>query len=250
MLAWTSRGLTIAETWFDEPLPGADQADIIRYRQALTPLGPNPSDFYTLISDLTQSEEALLDRIQKDGRYKIRRAEERDGFALEVWDRADPAFMSDFVAFYNGFAAQKGLQALDGGHLRLLAGDGRLDLARVRSAEGDAIVYHAHYTHLGRARLLHSASQFRGSDDSNFRNLVGRANRWLHWKGLQRFKAGGHTCYDWGGWYEGQEDKERLGINQFKESFGGEVQRTYNGELLLTTRAKAMAWVARLMGRR
>jgi hypothetical protein len=249
MLSWTSRGLKIAETWFDEPVPAAGLVDIVRYRQALQPLSEGADDFYTLIIDLTQPEAALFDRIHKDGRYQIRRAEDKDGFGMEVWDRREDGFLDAFLAFYDGFAALKGLPSLDRNHLKLLQREGRLDLTRVMH-EGQAIVYHAHYVHGGRARLLHSASQFRGSEDPAFRTLVGRANRWLHWKDMVRLKAEGTGCFDWGGWYEGQEDKARLNINQFKETFGGEVQRTYNGELLLTLKAKVMARVARLLGRR
>jgi len=250
MLVWKSRGLTIAETWFDESLPAAGQADVVQYRQAPQPLAPAATDFYTLVTDLMLSEEVLFERIQKDSRDKIRRADEREGLTLEVWDRADPVFLEAFLTFYSGFATQRGLPPLWAGHLRLLQKEGRLDLARACTNDGTAIVYHANYTHRGRARLLHSASRFRDSDDSCFRNKVGRANRWLHWKGLQRLKASGHTCYDWGGWYEGTQDMARLSINRFKESFGGEMQRTYNGRLLLTTKAKVLDFAARLVGRR
>lgn len=108
-------------------------------------------------------------------------------------------------------------------------------------------MYHANYVHGGRARLLHSASHFRNSNDSGYRNMVGRANRWLHWKALLRFKASGHTCYDWGGWYDGTDDDARLNINRFKEGFGGEKQLTYNGKLLLTAKAKVVGFASRLI---
>lgn len=251
MLHWTSRGLEIVELWFDEELPQGVQPDIVRHRQAFEPKAAVASDFYTLTTDLTLDPEALLGQVQKETRYEIRRAQEKDQALLEAWDGKDSAFFDQFVAFYQEFAAQKGLQALDPQHLRLMASAGRLDLSRARIAtEAEALVYHAHYRHGGRARLLHSASRFRGSSDSGFRALVGRVNRWLHWQDLTRFKADGTTWYDWGGWYEGQEDQDRLRINQFKESFGGTALRTYNCEVLRSTKARIFAGIARLLGRR
>lgn len=249
MLVWKTRNLTIAETWFDEPLPAVGQVDVVNYRQAPQPLDSAAENFYTLVTDLGLSEDNLFARIQKTTRDKIRRADERDELTLEVGDPNDPAFVEAFVDFYAEFAVQKGLAPLSAEYLQLLQQEGRLDLARVRAGDGQAIVYHANYAHRGRARLLYSASHFRNSSDSGFRNKVGRANRWLHWKALQRFKASGHHCYDWGGWYDGKNDLARLNINRFKEGFGGERQLTYNGRLLLTAKAKVVDFAARLIDR-
>lgn len=249
MLVWKTRNLTIAETWFEEPLPEDPQVDIVNYRQAPQPLEPAAENFYTLVTDLSPSEEIIFAQIHKHNREKIRRAEERDDLALEVDEKDDPAFLKAFLAFYGKFAEQKGLAPLSEEYLQLLKNEGRLDLARVCTSDGDAIAYHANYTHRGRARLLHSASHFRNSNDSGFRNMVGRANRWLHWKALLRFKASGHACYDWGGWYEGTDDHARLNINRFKEGFGGERQLAYNGKLLLTAKAKVLDLASRLIDR-
>ncbi|WLT30174.1 hypothetical protein [Geothrix sp. PMB-07] len=249
MLLWKSHGLKIAELWFDEQLPAGSKPDIIRFRQSLTPKGEGVSDFFSLVTDLALDEDALAARLQKDNRYKIRRAEEKDGCLLEIW-KGEAAFFDAFVTFYQDFAAQKGLAGLDVGHLRLMHRAGRLDLSRATTPEGEPLVYHAYYTHGDRVRLLFSASNFRGSSDNGFRSLVGRANRWLHWRDILRFKAEGKAWYDWGGWYEGKENADLLGINQFKESFGGEPIHTYHGEALLTLRAKVSVWVARLIGRR
>ena len=80
----------------------------------------------------------------------------------------------------------------------------------------------------GRARLFQSASSFRELDSSSMRSLTGRANRFQHWHDMLRFKEGGVVSYDFGGWYEGREDQERLRINSFKEEFGGQVVKAFN----------------------
>ena len=41
-------------------------------------------------------------------------------------------------------------------------------------------------------------------------------------------------------WYQGHTSAELLRINTFKESFGGKVERNYNGEELITVRAKVV----------
>lgn len=249
MLLWKSYGLNIVELWFDERLPAGFSPDIIRYHQALSPSVEGASDFFTLVTDLSQDEAALMARLQKESRYEVRRAQEKDGVVLKVWD-GDKTFLDAFVDFYQDFAVQKGLMKLDPHPLNLMSLAGRLDISRAESAEGEPLVYHAYYKHADRVRLLHSASSFRSSSDSGFRALAGRANRWLHWQDFLRFKAEGRAWYDWGGWYEGKEDPDLLRINQFKESFGGEVLQTYNGEALLSMKARMFARIAQLLGRR
>jgi lipid II:glycine glycyltransferase (peptidoglycan interpeptide bridge formation enzyme) len=93
-----------------------------------------------------------------------------------------------------------------------------------------------------RARLFYSASHFRKSEDSELRNLIGRANRLLHWEDIRFFKEMGLSCYDFGGWYGGREDVEKLAINQFKESFGGEKQREYTYIVPVTAIGKIAAF--------
>lgn len=249
MLLWKSHGLAIVDLWFDEELPAGFSPDIIRYHQALTPRVEGASDFFTLVTDLSQDPDALMARLQKESRYEVRRAQEKDALVMKVWD-GDKGFLDAFVDFYQGFAAQKGLMKLDVHHLDLMRSAGRLDISRAESVDGGPLVYHAYYKHADRVRLLHSASRFRSSGDSGFRALAGRANRWLHWQDFLRFKAEGRLWYDWGGWYEGREDPDRLRINQFKESFGGEVLRTYDGEALLSRKARLFVRIARLIGRR
>jgi hypothetical protein len=249
MLHWKSHGLDIVELWFDEQVPTGFRPDIVRYHQALTPAVEGATDFFTLVTDLSQEVDALMTHLQKESRYEVRRAQEKDGLTLKIWN-GDEAFLEAFVDSYREFAAQKGLMTLDSHHLSRLKAAGRLDISSAESADGEPLVYHAYYKHADRVRLLHSASRFRSSSDSGYRAMAGRANRWLHWQDLLRFKSEGRRWYDWGGWYEGKEDADRLRINQFKESFGGEVLHTYNGEAILSWKARLFVGIARLIGRR
>jgi hypothetical protein len=231
-------GLTIAEVWFDED-PGDARFDILRHRQSLVPLRQGTCvEFYTITVDLRQAEQDLLQQVSKENRYEIRRASERDGLKLHVWDARSGDEIKRFLAFYNEFAATKQLAQLGLSGLELLWKAQCLGISRAEDLQGDTLVYHAYYAGRNRVRLLHSASLFRASGDSSFRSLVGRANRWLHWEDFRRFKAEGKATYDFGGWYQGRTNAELLRINTFKEGFGGKVERNYNGEKLITVRAK------------
>jgi hypothetical protein len=95
-------------------------------------------------------------------------------------------------------------------------------------------VWHC-YVKAGRwVRLVHSASLFRAAAEKAQQNLTSRANRYLHWLDMFRFGESGIDTYDFGGWYSGQEDQEKLRINQFKEGFGGTVASQYNGDRGIT----------------
>ena len=87
-------------------------------------------------------------------------------------------------------------------------------------------------------RLVHSVSLFRDRDPA-YRALVGRANRWLHWRDLLLFKAQGVKRYDWGGMFEDESGPGHAGINRFKRSFGGQRVRCWDCTLGVTLRGRA-----------
>ena len=155
--------------------------------------------------------------------------------------------IEEFVDYYNEFARGKRVEPLERSYVERQCATGALVLSRVRDAE-HTLVWHSH-VHIGaRACLRHSASLFRGQD-KGFRSLVGRANRWLHLRDMVFFKGEGCTLYDFGGWYAGTEDQQRLMINRFKEGFGGQKALQYNSTLNRTRRAKLLKSVGRLVRR-
>ncbi|HEX8098146.1 MAG TPA: hypothetical protein VF507_08925 [Pyrinomonadaceae bacterium] len=206
---------------------------------------PRPADdmvcreFYTILLDLRKEAESLLACMKKGTRYEIRRAAEKDELVYEFWEADDCAqVFEEFCDYYDEFAAQKGQPKLNRPWLSLMAGT--LALSRVRDGGGDGgtLVWHFYYLNGGRATLLYSASLFRNSASSAHRNRVGRANRFQHWQDIMRFKEAGLALYDFGGWYHGADDPERLGINRFKEEFGGEVVKNYICERGVTVKGK------------
>ncbi len=251
MLVARRRGLTIVEVWFGEPMDRV-RADIVRYHQAPQPIpGATCTPFYTLVLDLTQTREDLWSAIDKSTRYKIRRAEERDAVTCTAWDGVEASLLARFRSTYDEFARLKGLAPLPWPYVGQLLEAGMLDVSLASAGGSGDLVYHAHLVVAGqRARLLYSASLFRASEDTAFRNLVGRANRLLHWQDILRFKERGIAAYDFGGWYEGHADEELLRINAFKEAFGGRPEKGYNAEALLTAKARLFASIAVGLGLR
>jgi hypothetical protein len=79
------------------------------------------------------------------------------------------------------------------------------------------------------------------------RSAIGRANRLLHWHDMLFFKNQEVSTYDFGGWYEKKEDPARLNINKFKESFGGEIVKTYICEQPLTLKGKLFLTMRKLV---
>ncbi len=247
MLISERYGLRIVEVWFSEPV-GENRVDILRHHQALAPIaGPANRTSFTLVIDLQQDEKVLLSNLNSNTRYEVRRAREKDGLRCFAWDKKDAGVLDKFQSVYDAFAQQKGLAPVWLSRLRCMSEAGSLDISWSAKAEGEALVYHVYLVVANRARLLHSASLFRASSDAEFRNLVGRANRLLHWEDMLRFRAAGVKTYDFGGWYAGKEDAEILRINSFKEGFGGKVEQNWNAEQLLTVRAKVAKRVQRAM---
>ena len=148
---------------------------------------------------------------------------------------------------YNPFAALKGLLPLERARIDGMASAGALDLSVVKDSQGNVLVYHANYRTQHRATELYLPSLYRKLSDSAARNAIGRANRYLIWSDMLRYKEQGLKYFDFGGWYPGTADPALLKINEFKRGFGGQVVRTYQCEQILTLKGWLVLRVARLL---
>lgn len=225
MILLEGRGATYGELWFDEAPPANAGVDIFQYRFRGAPAASaRATPLLTLVTDLAPGEEAIEGGFGKDCRYKIRRAGTKDGLRLEF--SAEPeARLEAFAEFFDAFARQKGHRPCDRHWLRAACDAGQLALSAALRGD-EALVWHAHVLCAGTAGLQYTASHFRGQD-RDFRALVGRANRWLHWQEMRKFKSMGFARYDWGGLFPDDSTPERAGINRFKRDFGGAEVRLY-----------------------
>jgi hypothetical protein len=236
MIRINGRGAVYGEVWYDEELPGDSGVDIVLYRQRAAPIAnARYTQFLSLVTDLSIDEAAITGRFGKEARDKIRRAETKDGFHTEFI--IDPeSRLDEFCAFYDVFARQKSLEPSDHQWLIAACKAHRLALTSA-SRNGEALVWHAYVVLGNAARFQYSGSCFRNRE-GNYRALVGRANRWLHWRDMLQLKEMGITRYDWGGLFEDESVPEHAGINAFKKGFGGQPERTYDCTVPVTLRGR------------
>lgn len=213
--------LRVVETWF-EPPAGAAGADVLECHQLSAAL-PDAvcTPFDTLVVRLEEPEEALFERIKKDTRREIRRAEDRDG-ASHGFAATEASAIDTFCEFYDRFARARQLAPAQRTRLRLAAAQDALALTYSGPAGAAPIVWHAYLLGHGRARLLYSAT---AGDDGQ---TAGRVNRYHHWRDILEFRRRGLTLYDFGGWRGDPSDAAHAGIDRFKEEFGGTPLRETN----------------------
>jgi hypothetical protein len=238
----------MGEVWFDEE-PRQGRVDVITYRQRPEPLGGGGwTPFHTRIIDLRLSEAELRSNVRKQTRQEIRRAGEQDGTVCSHHDGRDEEAFAQLQRFFDHWAVAQGRPPCDQVWLKAMADAGRLDISTARSAKGTLLVCHAHYLGRDRARAVCSASLRREDTDPLTHQIVGRANRLLHWNDMICFRGKGITYYDFAGWYTGDTDPRLLTINQFKAAFGGEVVCDYNCRLPVSLKGKAALWLRSLPG--
>ncbi|MDT7542262.1 MAG: hypothetical protein QOE33_2166 [Acidobacteriota bacterium] len=239
MIVYRRKFIRIAEVWHGEEIDEATRVDVARRFQRDAPThGALCREFHTILIDLCSDEEVLYNAMRKGCRYKVHRAAERDALTYECANAADrPRLLARFRSLYDEFAQRKRVPMLNHAWLSLMAATNNLYLSHVSDSNGRALIWHTHYMSGGRATLLHSAPMTHADADGG-RSLTGRANRYQHWQDILRFKRDGATLYDLGGWYSGNTDAQRLGINRFKEEFGGRIVRNYIDERALTIKGR------------
>lgn len=179
---------------------------------------------FTKLVNVDRSDEAIQKEFRKNTQYEVRRAQ-KEGLAFSLVDNADV-----FLQFYNGFAATKEMERMDPKILR--AYWPHLVVTQMTNA-AEVLVMHCYVMDesIGRATLWHSASQFRGADGDDAqqrRNLIGRANRLLHFRDMTWLREQGIKTYDFGGYAANTTDPALQHINEFKDSFGGELVEESN----------------------
>ncbi|HKA39379.1 MAG TPA: GNAT family N-acetyltransferase [Burkholderiales bacterium] len=236
MIRLNGRGAAYGEVWYGEEPPRDPGVDIVLYRhRPAPPTGAESTSSLSLVTDLSVGEDAMRDQFGKDCRYKIRRAETRDRLHTEFI--VDPERrLDEFRAFYDSFARQKSVGPSDHRWLVAACRVRRLAMSSA-SRDGEALVWHAYFVSGTTARLEYTGSSFRDRENE-YRALVGRANRLLHWRDMLQFKEMGIRRYDWGGIFEDESVPENAGINRFKKEFGGRQERTYDCAVPVTLKGR------------
>ena len=238
-------GVDFREVWYAEEKCGLD--GIILYRGAKRPIGKVLREVRTLITDLTQSEEEIVAKCQKDCRYQIRRAARENITAdFKVGKEITEQDITDFCGFFVEFWKSKGMEEETyekyKEEIETYAKEGVFAITRANK-DGEALVYHTYIVGDTFVRSYQSASQFRG-EHVNART-VSIANRYLHKADMMYFKEMGKTVYDWGGAGLREEVKN---ITEFKEAFVGEELWYYDCEEGVGLKAEAVKGIINLIG--
>lgn len=244
-------GINFYTVWFaKEPVK---KSGIIAYREYM---GGKPRtgalDCNTLITDLTEAEEEIKQHFSKSCKYKINRAAREDVFVSIYCDREITDDMIDsFCEFFTTFWESKGTTFENKekvrAELKMYRDANALTIAYAK-VNGEKAVYHTHVKDDSIARLLHSASLYRlqGDEEGNTKNLIGMANRLLHFEEMKYYKNLGLSTYDWGGAGRGEDV---IHITEFKESFGGTAVTYCNFEQVNGILAKLFKLLIKIMGK-
>lgn len=182
--------------------------------QGRLPCGMIKEQSTTLLVNLKLSEDELLQGCKSNTRNEIRRAI-REDFFFEKIDSVD-----EFVAYYNNFALDKGLDTIQSVDLEKYGNH----LVLFKSGKNDiTMTMHASIVDfdIKKVSLLYSASI--RLDDGIDRKSVGFSNRFLHFKEFLAFKEMGYETYDFSGVCLDPSDNAKYQIGLFKQSFGGEI---------------------------
>ncbi len=212
-------------TWFAERPDSGDACGLAIYYEAkcTEPVrGFVREPKHTKFISLLGAEDDIFDQIGKNTKPKIKRAISEGGLRFSLIEHPD-----EVRDLYNEFARGKGRPPLEE---RVFRTYWPKMVATKISADRETLVMHAFLVDEGlkRANHLYSASLFRGTDDSERRSLIGRANRALHYLNMLNFKDRGIVTYDLGGYALNTKDPELQEVNEFKDSFGGQLVEESN----------------------
>jgi lipid II:glycine glycyltransferase (peptidoglycan interpeptide bridge formation enzyme) len=179
-------------------------------------------DKYTKLIDLTKSPDELLGLCNRTTQYQIKRSiNEGVKFLIEPDINA-------FIYFYNKFASSRNMRLLENSDLASF-NKNNLFISKVIH-EGECLVMHANIIdqNIKRVGMLNSASLYKTESDNKKRALMARANRFLHFEDMIYAKNKNMLKYDFGGYTMNTDNKILLGINKFKDGFGGKLIRESN----------------------
>lgn len=184
------------------------------------------SSQYTLKTDLKDTLENISKRINKKFRYEINRSK-KENVEYLIFKSSDlkkkPEILYTFKQEYDDFIKLKGIKNTYNEHaMEQYIKNENILLTKAFQAQ-ENYAQHVYLCDGENARLLYSVSNFRtkGLDC----NLIGRANKYLHWIDIQYLQDQKFQTLDWGGISSLINPN---GVDQFKKKFGGHEDKHYN----------------------
>lgn len=240
--------LCTAEVYYSETIDiDTSHHDVMLFTQCATQLHGAGSEYLTQFIELCRPQLDIFNAFNRETQYEIRRCEKADSLVFDVNSNPGSQDVVAFISFYHRFHQGKNLPNTETScafYLKTLyqfQEHNALVITSVMKQDQEPLCVHTYLVDGVRARLINSASVFRGTD-SGFRSLVGRANRCLHWRDMLYFKGQGYKLYDLGGLSTEVDDT----VSSFKRSFGGyQVTEYFNIYKSMTIKGKLALWVER-----
>lgn len=187
------------------------------------------------IIDVTQDEETIYKKIHKGTRADIRKAIENEQFTYREIDHPTDKQLEEFSVFYNSFAKEKGISACNIKKLLDLRNQNSLIMTTVEDKNNYILCAGMLYIDRNCMQLygLYGATIRMSKTTTIERKVIGRANKFLHWREIQLAKRKGLNWYNFGGEVKGEGGQ---GINDFKKRFGaigGFDRRIYTSKSML-----------------
>lgn len=230
-IVYKKKGLKINAVWFCndiDKLINMTNADIVflhdvnfnKYKSSAI------KKQYSLQTDLRMSSEEIFMSFSKNYRYEINRARKEDIKCI-VYKSNDLEnniyLLNEFKKEYDDFV---NLKKIKNAYNELAMNQYiKTNSVMLTKAFRNDINYaqHIYVCDEKNVRLLYSVSNFRtrGLDS----NLIGRANKYLHFYDIEYFCKNGFEKYDWGGVHSKDASD---GVDKFKREFGGDECSYYN----------------------
>jgi hypothetical protein len=182
---------------------------------------------YSKLIDL--SVNGFENSFNKENHYQIRKGKSDDIKCRSTDD------IKEFVSYHNDFVKKKNSEGSISEEELEMYGDA-LVIRTASLSNGQCLVFHSYLIDwsIKRVRLLHSVSDLHNNALTPAeKQLIGRANRLLHYDDMLYFREEGVLIYDFGGYAFQTTDKSLMGINNFKDSFGGTLTEESNFEFCL-----------------
>ncbi|PBQ32555.1 hypothetical protein CNR22_12500 [Sphingobacteriaceae bacterium] len=213
-------------------------ADIIYCIQSPKNYAHVLNEFYTLLIDLSQSQDRIRETIYHRTVSEINSFIGNQNFEHKVIFNLPEKELKNFMDLFDAFASKKNIRLAERFRLKAYNKNGILAISYIKQ-ENKFIYINFYRVTKERATNLSSfqTDQTPGINSSN----SGKAHRALHWLDILEFKKLDVKFYDFGGWYEGQSDKVLLNINAFKEQFTKLKVQEYTGVIYKNLLLKIIA---------
>ena len=191
---------------------------------------------FTLYTDLDENIEDLFKKLNGSTKRKINKCT-KEKIKYDYYTSNDLYQNSNILKLlknsYENMYKSKGMNKKFNMNLIKSYIDENILSMITASKDNKILVYHVYILNKENARSLYSCSEFR--TDTEYKNLIGRANVFLHWMDICHFKDMGIKRYDWGGI---SSFKNPNGIDRFKMHFRGREVTYYNIIIANTLKGK------------